>query len=130
MPSRKGASRLPATWEALQFAVKYEIGNLTIIIDSNRLQAMDFITNILDKKKDDKIRRLKGFGLSPVVCSGHDVAKLTAALKAAKGSSKNKPNVIIAETIKGFGLKCMENVPKFHFRIPDDRELSMGKSYE
>ncbi len=119
-----------STWEAIQFAVKREIGNLTIIVDSNQLQAMDFIVNILDKEVNDKINRLKGFGLSPVVCPGHDILKLIEALNAAKSSSEDRPNVIIAQTIKGFGLKCMENVPKFHFRIPTDEELSQGKSYE
>ncbi len=118
------------TWEALQFAVKHEIRNLTVIIDSNRLQAMDFVTDVLDKEAHDNIKRIKGFGLSPVVCPGHDVWKLASFLRQARASSGNKPNVIIAKTVKGFGLKCMENVPKFHFRIPNDEELSMGKSYE
>jgi len=118
------------TWEALQFAVKHEIRNLTVIIDSNRLQAMDFVTDVLDKEVHDNVKRIKGFGLSPVVCPGHDVWKLASLLRQARASSGNKPNVIIAKTVKGFGLKCMENVPKFHFRIPNDEELSMGKSYE
>lgn len=118
------------TWEALQFAVKHEVGNLTVIIDSNRLQAMDFVTNVLDKEADDNIKRIEGFGLSPVVCPGHDVGKLADLLRQAKASSGNKPSVIIAKTVKGFGLKCMENVPKFHFRIPNNEELSMGTSYE
>lgn len=118
------------TWEALQFAVKHEIRNLTIIIDSNRLQAMDFITNVLDKETDDNVSRIKGFGLSPIVCPGHDTVKLARALAQSRASKGNKPNVIIAKTIKGCGLKCMENVPKFHFRVPNDEELSMGKSYE
>jgi transketolase len=118
------------TWEALQFAIKHKLGNLTVIIDSNRLQAMDFIINILDRETDDKFKRLQGFGLSVVVCPGHDVIKLTDSFKAAKFSSENKPKIIITETVKGFGLKCMENIPKFHFRIPTDEELSMGKTYE
>jgi transketolase len=113
----------------LQFAVKHEIKNLTIIIDSNKLQAMDFITDVLDKEADDNIKRIQGFGLSPVVCPGHDAVRLADLLRKAKASSDNKPSVIIAKTVKGFGLKCMENVPKFHFRIPTDDELSMGKSY-
>lgn len=118
------------TWEALQFAVKHEVSNLTIIIDVNRLQAMDFIINVLDRDEDDKIKKLKGFGLSPVICPGHDVVKLARLISAAKSSLENKPKVIIAETIKGFGLKCMENIPRFHFRIPTNEELSMGRSYE
>ena len=119
-----------STWEALQFAVKRRVSNLTIIIDANRLQAMDFITNILDRKITDNAKRLKGFGLSPVICQGHDLVKIIRALKAAKGSKEAGPKIIIANTIKGRGLKCMENVPKFHFRIPDCRELAMGKNYE
>jgi transketolase len=118
------------TWEALQFAVKHELGNLIVIIDSNRLQAMDFIINILDREERDKIRRLKGFGLSPVICSGHDVIKLAKCIQFTKQSSKRIPKVIIAQTIKGFGLKCMENVPWFHFRVPTDEDFFMGKSYE
>ena len=112
------------SWEALMFAIKHEVCNLTLIVDFNRLQAMDFIINILDKEEDHLIKRLEGFGVSPKVCSGHDIAKLAKCLGKCKLSSDNKPSVIIAETIKGFGLKCMENVPKFHFRIPTDDELT------
>jgi transketolase len=118
-----------SAWEAIQFAVKHEVGSLTIVIDANRLQAMDFIINVLDKETKDILSRLKGFGLSPIVCSGHDVNALARHLGEAKKKVKNRPNVILAETIKGFGLKCMENVPKFHFRIPTDEELAKGKSY-
>jgi transketolase len=107
-----------SAWEALQFAVKHEVNNLTVIIDCNRLQAMDFIINVLDRDEDDLKRKLQGFGLSPVVCPGHDVVKLVNCIEEIKLSSDNKPNVIIADTVKGSSLKCMENVPKFHFRMP------------
>jgi len=118
------------TWEALQFAVKHEIKNLTIIIDRNRLQAMDFIINILDKEEDDLINRLKGFGLSHVVSPGHNINKLVNCINGTKSSIENKPKVVIANTIKGYGLRCMENVAKFHFRIPNEEEILMGKDYE
>ena len=119
-----------STWETLQFAVKHEVQNLTIIVDRNCLQAMDFIINILDRDRTDLIRRFKGFGLSPVVSPGHNINRLINCINTAKASLAKKPKVIIAETIKGYGLKCMENVPKFHFRIPSDEELAMGKTYE
>jgi len=118
------------TWEAIQFAVKHEIGNLTIIIDDNRLQAMDFVVKIMDREIKDKIKRLKGFGLSPLICLGHDAVKLSKMIKATKNTAGMIPKVVIAETIKGFGLKCMENVPKFHFRIPTEEEICLGRSYE
>jgi len=117
------------TWEAIQYAVKHEISNLTIIVDDNRLQAMDFITNVLDRTTKDKIKRLKGFGLSPVICNGHDAVKLSGILKIVKKPSLKVPKVIIAQTIKGYGLKCMESIPKFHFRTPTPEELKLGRTY-
>ncbi|MCK9573824.1 MAG: transketolase [Candidatus Omnitrophica bacterium] len=117
------------TWEALQFAVKHEISNLIIIIDSNRLQAMDFIVNVLDREIKDKVKKLKGFGLTPKVVHGHKPGQILKFINKAKLSSGKVPKVIIAETIKGFGLKCMENVPRFHFRIPTEQEIAMGESY-
>jgi len=43
-----------SNWEAIQFAVKHQLSNLTVIIDHNQLQAMDFLKNILtpDRKND------------------------------------------------------------------------------
>ncbi|MDD5560564.1 MAG: transketolase [Candidatus Omnitrophica bacterium] len=117
------------TWEALQYAVKHEVDNLTIVIDDNRLQAMDFIINVLDRTTRDKIKRLKGFGLSPVICNGHDVVKLSRVLKCANNNCFKMPSVIIAQTVKGYGLKCMEGIPKFHFRIPMAEELRLGRTY-
>jgi len=117
------------TWEALQFAVKHEVNNLTIIIDDNRLQAMDFIINVLDRDVKDKLKKLRGFGLEPIVCNGHDAVKLARLIKPVKRPSLKAPRVIIAETVKGFGLKCMENIPKFHFRTPTPEELRLGRTY-
>lgn len=119
-----------SNWEALQFAVKHKLKNLIIIVDHNNLQAMDFITNIMDITKRDVVKRLNGFGLLPIVCPGHNINKLIKSINIAKSSSLEKPKVIVAETIKGYGLKCMENVPKFHFRLPTEEELSAGKRYE
>lgn len=117
------------TWEALQFSVKHSIDNLVIIVDCNRLQAMDFIVDVMDRQERDIIKRFRGFGLFPFVCPGHDVHKLVKAVNKAKVSKDKVPRVVIAETVKGFGLKCMENVPKFHFRIPNKEELSLGKTH-
>lgn len=118
-----------SVWEAILFAVKHGVKNLTIIVDHNRLQAMDFVKNVLDREEKELVSRLKGFGLSPMICPGHDASEIAACIRASQKSKSHAPKVIVAETIKGFGLKCMENVPKFHFRIPSEEELAMGKSY-
>ena len=125
-----GETQEGTTWEAIQFAVKHKINNLTIIIDDNRLQAMDFIVNVLDKEAKDKVKKFKGFGLSPLVCNGHDLLGLIKLFHDKNTRPLETPRVIIAETIKGYGLKCMENIPKFHFRIPTPEELKTGRTYE
>lgn len=113
-----------SVWEALMFAAKHKLANLTVIIDRNRLQAMDFVTNVLDTGSDDVVKRLDGFGLRSVLCAGHDAVRLAECIRSAAASRSGKPCVIVADTTKGFSLKCMENVPKFHFRVPTKEELS------
>ena len=115
-------------WESLIFANKFNLDNLTIIIDWNGLQAMDYITNVLDIQRDDLYERLSGFGLDISRCDGHDVVNLAGRLAESKDSRTGKASILLAETIKGYGLKCMENIPKFHFRLPSKEELE-GKRF-
>lgn len=121
-------------WEAIQFAVKHKLSNLTIIIDHNRLQAMDFLENILtlEGRKDDLQRKMKAFGCEVKTCNGHNIKSIVSIIEKWAKNQKNlyKPQVLVANTIKGYGLICMENIPKFHFRIPTEEELKMGDRYE
>ncbi len=123
-----------SNWEAIQFAVKHKLSNLIIIIDNNGLQAMDFLEKILTPggKKNDLQKKMQAFGLEVRTCNGHGIKDTVNNIEAwlrKKGGSK-APRALIANTIKGYGLKCMENIPKFHFRIPTEKELKMGKRYE
>ncbi len=123
-----------SNWEAVQFAVKHKLSGLTVIIDDNKLQAMDFLKNVLtpeDRENDLKIK-LAAFGFAVAQCDGHKpekIARLLAARKRKAGLD-GRPFALIARTVKGYGLKCMENVPKFHFRLPTADEIKMGKRYE
>ena len=114
-------------WEALIFAVKHHLWNLTVIVDNNGLQAMDEIIKVLDDAKGDLVRRLSGFGVNVHECDGHDINDLRSVLKTIKAMPRVKPNVIVANTIKGYGMTCMEHVPKFHFRLPTSEELKQGR---
>jgi transketolase len=119
-----------SNWEALQFAVKHELSNLTVIIDNNGLQAMDFIENILTVKgrHDDLELKTGAFGCAVRSANGHSIGNIVNILeKWARSASKMKhPQVLVAKTIKGHGLRCMENVPKFHFRVPTEDEMEQG----
>lgn len=124
-----------SNWEAIQFAVKHELSNITLIIDKNNLQAMDFLTNVLTPvdSKNDLEGKMKAFGFEVMSCNGHDIKEIVSVAEKFINMGREqpgKPQVLIANTVKGYGLFCMENVPKFHFRIPTEAELAMGKRYE
>ena len=121
-------------WEAAQFAVKHKLSNLTVIIDHNRLQAMDFLENILTVRgrKDDLYRKMEAFGFMVETCDGHNPLQICSSLDqwGERQEELALPQALIAKTVKGYGLTCMENVPKYHFRIPTEEELAIGKRYE
>jgi transketolase len=122
-----------SNWEAIQFAVKHRLSNLTVIIDHNRLQAMDFLDNILaPNRKNDLQKKMRAFGFLVKTCNGHHTEDFLAAMREWLSNLKSlsAPQVVIANTIKGYGVLCMENVPKFHFRIPTGEELQKGKRYD
>jgi transketolase len=122
-----------SNWEAIQFAVKHNLSNLTVILDNNRLQAMDFLENILTVKgkKDDLQKKTKAFGFVVKTCNGHNIKSVVSILKKWIKMQRYlcSPQILIANTIKGYGLVCMESVPKFHFRLPTEEELKMRKCY-
>uniref|UniRef100_A0A6M3KES2 Putative transketolase domain containing protein n=1 Tax=viral metagenome TaxID=1070528 RepID=A0A6M3KES2_9ZZZZ len=112
-----GETQEGTTWEALQFASHHKLDNLTVIVDCNGLQAMDFIGNVMG---GDIAERFTAFGVRVVHRDGHDIQGMRLALKWGSW----RPYAIMAKTVKGKGLKCMENVPKFHYRIPTGEELA------
>lgn len=123
-----------SNWEAIQFAAKHELSNLTVIIDHNTLQAIDFLENILTIKgiKDDMQKKMRAFGFEVKTCDGHDIKNTISVIEKWVNNEKgvSTPQVLIANTVKGYGLKCMENIPKFHFRLPTEKELKIGNRYE
>ncbi len=123
-----------SNWEAIQFAVKHKLSNLTVILDNNKLQAMDFLENILtvEGRKDDLQKKMKAFGFVVKTCNGHSIKSIISIIEKWVKIEKDlcAPQMLIADTIKGCGLICMENVPKFHFRLPTEEELKIGKCYE
>lgn len=118
-----------SNWEAVQFAVKHELSNLTVIIDGNGLQAMDFLDNIMTVKyvRNDLQRKFRAFGCYVETCDGHNLEEIISSVKNL--IEYRQPQMLVADTIKGYGLYCMENIPKFHFRIPTEEELKEGNRY-
>ena len=111
------------TWESLLIASKFKLSNLTIIIDYNKIQALTTLKDGLPLHNLKK--KILSFNCECVeVKNGHS---FKALMKAFKKSSKNKPKVIIAHTIKGKGIKEFENDPVWHARKIQGKEAEIGK---
>lgn len=106
------------TWESLLFASYHKLDNLIIIIDYNRIQSLDYTKNILQLEPIDK--KLLSFGCNVKKIDGHNFSQIK---KSFLFDSKNKPYVILANTIKGKGIKFMENSILWHYRSPSKVEL-------
>lgn len=105
-------------WEGALSASTLELDNLTVIVDHNKLQAMDELENIVQMKPfADK---WKAFGWNVVEIDGHNYAEIKKALLVRK---EKTPTLVIANTIKGKGVSFMENVPIWHYRMPNKNEL-------
>lgn len=104
-----------SVWEAALVANHYKLHNLIAIIDHNKMQSLDFCENTIALSPfADKWR---AFGWNVLDIDGHDHDALRDAMNIAKNST-DKPNVIIANTIKGRGVSYMENDILWHYRFP------------
>lgn len=105
-----------SVWEAALFANHFGVKNITAIVDHNKMQSMDFCDKTLDL--GDFEAKWESFGWNVVSIDGnnHDEIKLAFA----KQFDNNKPKVIIANTVKGYGIPFMENDILWHYRFPHD----------
>ena len=108
-------------WESVMTGVAFGLDNLVVIMDSNRVQKMDFVEKIMGIT--DWSERFKCFGWSVKTCDGHDIDDLTNALLG--DWDEKKPRLLIAETVKGKGLSIMQDSPGWHWRMPSKRELKV-----
>jgi len=110
------------TWESIMIAFHHKLDNLFMIIDYNKIQALDRVRNILTLGgRNSIIRKLESFGLLVVPLDGHDSDYISDVLLNYT-YPEDLPVVILAETIKGKGVSFMENDPKWHARVLDKHE--------
>ena len=105
-------------WEAAMFACHRELGNLTAVIDRNRIQACGRTEDVM--RLEPLAMKWAAFGWEVEDVGGHDHAALRDALRP---QAPNRPRAIIARTVKGRGVSFMEDTIEWHYRHPDDAEL-------
>ena len=112
------------TWESLLIASKHRLDNLTIVVDYNKIQALSTLEDALPL--DNLVKKFRSFNCNCIdIRNGHSFRSIISALR--KNNIKNKPKVIIVNTIKGRGVKEFENDPVWHARKLVGSEIETGK---
>jgi transketolase len=108
------------SWEVIMAAPAKKLDNFIVVLDYNGIQQDGFLKDSLPLEPVNK--KFEAFGWKTITVNGHSVEELIAGFTWAR-SVKEKPALIIAKTIKGFGVSFMENQPKWHGTTPPDDEL-------
>ena len=114
-----------SVWEGAMAAGHYKLDNLCAVVDRNRLQISGNTEEVMGH--DDLHQRFHSFGWHVIdVEDGNDIGQLKEAFDTAK-TIKEKPTVLIANTIKGKGSKVMEDKASWHHKVPKGEELESIK---
>lgn len=111
-------------WEAAQTAVKYELDNLIVFVDYNRLQIDGTTDEIMPLQDIEK--KFQAFGFETKNIDGHSMEEITAVLDEIRESDNKLPKCVVANTIKGKGVSYMENVVNWHGVAPNDQEYAQA----
>lgn len=104
-------------WEALILQSYLKLDNLIIIIDNNKLQLDDFTENIAGINNLKK--KFESFDFNVSEINGNDFESIDNTFSNLRN---DKPNIIIANTVKGKGISFMENKIEWHSKKIDDEE--------
>lgn len=109
-------------WEAFEYASAANLDNLTAIIDVNRLGQRGETRHGWNLKAYSE--RCKAFGWHTIEIDGHDFSQIDAAFEEVSRTT-SQPSVIIARTVKGSGIKSIEDKDGFHGKALDDPDAAI-----
>ena len=115
-----------STWEAALFIAHRKLTNVVWLIDRNRIQGIGGTEEVLALEPLDA--KLDAFGFHVVAADGHDFASLMAARDGvhARSGSQARPVAIIANTIKGHGIRYMQDTVASHYLPMDDAQYEQA----
>ncbi len=112
-----------SVWEAIMFAGAHKLDNLILIVDNNKVCMLDYCKNILDIEPLDKKFTIFGWDVKRI--NGHNEKSVYQSLSEFKKSKGNRPNVIIADTIKGKGVPRLEKDSLSHIKNLSSQEADV-----
>lgn len=113
------------TWEAIMSAAKWELSNLTVIVDRNNVQIEGFTKDIMPL--ESLREKYESFGWMAFEIDGHNHSQIIETLEFA--DKVEKPVVIIAHTVAGKGVSFMEGKYEYHDwkDVPEETEKALGE---
>jgi len=118
-----GETQAGIVWEGAMMASKYELGNLTVILDFNDVQLDGPVHEIMPiQPVADKWR---SFGWHVTEINGHDMREVLEALDRTD-NVHDQPKTIVARTVKGKGVSFMEGQSRWHGRAPNEGEYAQA----
>lgn len=110
-------------WESLPSAVHQCLGEITVVVDHNRVQSDTWVKDVNDL--GDLEAKLRAFGWVVDRCDGHDLEAVAAALGRFR-EIPDHPKILVADTVKGKGVGFMqpeamdatERLYRFHSGAP------------
>jgi transketolase len=114
-----------SNWEAAMTAANYDLDNLVLIVDRNRIQQGDFTEKTI--RMDPLPAKWESFGWAVTEINGHDLDELRGVLGSVPLQA-GKPTCIIANTTKGRGVSFMENKPEWHHGVPTTAQLESARA--
>ena len=112
-------------WETALFAGHHKLDNLFVIIDYNKLQGFGSTNKILNL--EPLKNKFQSFNWNVDQVDGHNVKQIIKSLNKLNKKKNKKPNLIIANTIKGKGVKFMENKFESHYEVLDTSKYNLSK---
>lgn len=112
-----------SNWEAILFAAHHKLDNLCLIIDYNKIQSFGNTNDVL--KLEPLAAKLEAFNCKVLNVDGHNHEILKDAFLQG-ANEKNRPTVIIANTVKGKGISYMEDNLLWHYRSPNQEQYEQA----
>jgi transketolase len=111
-----------STLEAAIFATHQRLGNLTILVDHNRLQGFGSTgeTASMDPLQD----RLSGLAFDTRLCNGHDLDSMRQALSPGQ----DRPVLVILNTVKGHGIPDVADTMSSHYLPPTEAQHAAARA--
>lgn len=110
-------------WEAAMFAAASSLDNLVAILDYNKVQLDGTVAEVQNSGPPHD--KFAGFGFNVISADGHSIQEIADAIDSA-ATCKDRPTIIIANTIKGKGVSFMEGKSAWHGKTPSDELFDLA----